>query len=406
MERSLRTKDEDVAHRLRHTVIAEFMAEIDRAGNIATGADTLIELAEQTAKAKDRGAMLGFDVTVDDFIEKHPRMAPEDVAKVRRANAIARGSATDLLDRQLDAWLKSEASKGLMPATLTDKRRQLAHLLAYLGADACPSALTKAAAVDYVENVLNPMDVSKARKAVLLQSAGQFADWLELRGKLTSNPFAKVGKLLRAEDKSRTKRRSFSNAEVHRLLCAMTDQKDAVPMVRLAALMAFTGARPQELCDVRADAVDGRMIRIDDSKTANGIRLVPIHPTIAPLVQRLKAESSDGYLLCNLTSKEGDRYRALGKNLQRLVRNLFKDESRVPYSLRRTVVTQLEAAGTTAWVQDAIIGHEVDETTERRKLSTRETNYLDDPGFDRKAAALAVVTYGEEVETLVKALGE
>jgi integrase len=402
LERSLRTKDEDVAYRLRHTVIAEFQSKIDKAGR-AKGADALLEMAEELATSGSEAGRLGFDVSVDDFIEKHPKMPPEDVAKVRRATSIAAGSASHLLDRQAEAWLKSEASKGLASATLKDKHVQIGHLLSYLGADADPSALTKAAAVEYVESVLNPMDVSKARKRLLLQAAGQFADWLELRGKLSSNPFAKVGKLLRAEDKRRPQRRSFTKGEVHRLLSAMPQRS---PMVNLAALMAFTGARPQELCDVRVSAVDDRMMRIEDSKTLNGIRVVPIHRAIAPLVAKLRSESSDGFLLSNLPSKDGDRYRALGKNFQRLVRTLFKDESLVPYSLRRTVVTQLEAAGTPSWVQDAIIGHEVDETTERRKRSTRETNYLDDPGFDRKANALAVISYGDEVEALVKALGE
>jgi integrase len=402
LERSLRTKDEGVAHRLRHTVIAEFMAEIEKAGRVATGADALVDLAERTVKSGNRGALVGFDITVDDFIEKHPKMPPQDVAKVRRANAIAHGSAGDLLDRQAEAWLKFEASKGLAPATLKDKEVQIGHLLAFLGADAGVSSLSRAAAVDYVENVLNVMDVSKSRKAVLLQGAGQFADWLELRGKLASNPFIKASKLLRANDKRRAPRRSFTSEEVYRLLSVMSDQPG--PMLHLAVLMAFSGARPQELCDVRANAVDDRMMRIDDSKTANGIRLVPIHPTIAPLVAKLAAESSDGFLLSGLKSKDGDRYRPLGKNLQRLVRQLFKDESLVPYSLRRTVVTQLEAAGTPAWVQDAIIGHEVNDATERRKRSTRETNYLDDPGFERKAAALAVVNYGEEVDVLMTAL--
>ncbi|HEY5970835.1 MAG TPA: DUF6538 domain-containing protein [Pseudoxanthomonas sp.] len=403
-ERSLRTRDEGVALRLRHAVVAEFMAEIDSAGRVATGVDALIELAERTVKSGDKRALVGFDVSVDDFIEKHPKMPPEEVAKVRRANAIAYGTAADFLDRQAEAWLKSEASKGLVPATLKDKRVQIRHLLSYLGPDACQSALTKVAAVDYVENVLNPMDVSKARKRLLLQAAGQFADWLELRGKLASNPFDKVGKLLRAGDKRRVQKRSFTAEEVRRLLLAMPDRND--PKLHLVSLMAFTGARPQELCDVRADSVDGYMMPIPDSKTPNGIRLVPVHPTIAPLVARLKAESTDGFLLSGLKSLDGDRYHALGDNLRRLVRRLFNDKALVPYSLRRTVTTQLTAAGISDWVQDFLIGHEVDESTERRKRSTREVHYLDDPGFERKAAALAIVTHGEEVEKLVRALGK
>lgn len=405
LERSLRTKDEGVAHRLRHTVIAEFMAEIDAAGRpAAVGADALVHLAEQVAKGGDRGALTGFDVSVDDFVERHPKMPPEDVAKVRRANAIAHGSAGDLLDRQVEAWLKAEASKGLVPATLKDKRLQIGHLLSFLGTDAAASSLTKAAAVDYVENVLNPMDVSKARKRLLLQAAGQFSDWLELRGKLAANPFAKVGKLLRAEDKRRAQRRAFTSGEVLRLLTTLSD--NGGPMLHLTAIMAFTGGRPQELCDVRVDRVDDRVMRIDDSKNPNGVRSVPIHPVIAPLVAKLKTSSSDGFLLSGLVDKEGDRYRAMGKSLQRVVRRTFRDESLVPYSLRRTVVTQLEAAGISAWVQDATIGHEVDENAVRRKRSTRETNYLDEPDFERKAAALAVITYGDEVAALVAALGD
>jgi integrase len=97
---------------------------------------------------------------------------------------------------------------------------------------------------------------------------------------------------------------------------------------------------------LKVDGVSEGSFKIDDAKTAAGIREVPIHPTIKALVACLKRGSKDGYLLSGLTfNKYGDRSNAIGKRFGRLKTSLGFGKHRVFHSLRKTVVTLLEALG-------------------------------------------------------------
>jgi integrase len=64
----------------------------------------------------------------------------------------------------------------------------------------------------------------------------------------------------------------------------------------LITLGAYTGARIEELCalqwaEVQLDAAPGRAsFQIVDSKTEAGIREVPIHSALRPVLKRLKKE--------------------------------------------------------------------------------------------------------------------
>lgn len=59
---------------------------------MASGADALVALGGKAARAKGRPSLLGFDVSVEDFIDAHPEMSPEDASKVRRANLFRHAS--------------------------------------------------------------------------------------------------------------------------------------------------------------------------------------------------------------------------------------------------------------------------------------------------------------------------
>lgn len=111
-------------------------------------------------------------------------------------------------------------------------------------------------------------------------------------------------------------------------------------------LGAYTGARIEELCSLKTTDVTAQSIRITDSKTGAGIREVPIHSAIAPLMAQLAESSKDGYLLSELTfNKYADRSNAIGKRYGRLKTALGFSDSFTFHSLRSTLVTQLEKRG-------------------------------------------------------------
>ena len=66
-----------------------------------------------------------------------------------------------------------------------------------------------------------------------------------------------------------------------------------------------------------------RALRIDKSKTQAGTRTVPLHSAITDLVDRLAADSKDGYLVFSKSKNQYDeRSTGLSKRLGDLSRHL------------------------------------------------------------------------------------
>jgi integrase len=127
----------------------------------------------------------------------------------------------------------------------------------------------------------------------------------------------------------------------------------------LIFLDAYTGARIEELCSIRVADVTNDALKITDSKTIAGIREVPTHPALTPLIKRLKKNSEDGYLLSGLTfNKYNDRSNAIGKRFGRLKKAAGFGNQHVFHSIRKTLTTLLENAGVSENLAADIVGHE------------------------------------------------
>ena len=131
----------------------------------------------------------------------------------------------------------------------------------------------------------------------------------------------------------------------------------------LIQLALYTGARIEELCSLRVeDAVvedNHRALRIRQAKTQAGVRFVPLHPAIAPVVDRLIEESGDGLLIPSGAKNHYDqRSPGLSKRFGRLKKELGFGPELVFHSLRKTVTTKLERAGVIEGVAADIVGHE------------------------------------------------
>ena len=81
-------------------------------------------------------------------------------------------------------------------------------------------------------------------------------------------------------------------------MAKVASSKDTV-LADLITLGLYTGARIEELCRLKVDDIitedNHRALRIAKSKTQAGTRTVPLHPAITVLVDRLAADSKDGY---------------------------------------------------------------------------------------------------------------
>jgi len=239
--------------------------------------------------------------------------------------------------------------------------------------DMAKTAIRRVAeALPYLEGVTRPLVVqlvatettSPATKAKNYGFVRQYWKYLQDIGAVSDqvrNPFSELKHTSRKGQK-RTKRTSFATKEVIKLISQAKVIGD-IQLANLIMLAAYTGARIEELCQLRTNSViraEGiECLSIEDAKTEAGNRIVPLHPELKPLVRRLIRESSDGYLLSELSeTKYGDRSNAIGKRFGRLKADLGYGPEKVFHSIRKTVTTSLENAGVPEGVAADIVGHE------------------------------------------------
>ena len=195
-----------------------------------------------------------------------------------------------------------------------------------------------------------------------LGSLGSFWEYLLVEGVVTDlSPF-QGHKLPRDIAKTKPIRRGFTNDECLALMGKAASGKDTV-LADLITLGLYTGARVEELCRLRVDDIitedNHRALRIAESKTQARTRTVPLHPGITDLVDRLAADSKDGYLVFSKSKNQYDeRSTGLSRRFGRLKSSLGYGPELVFHSLRKTVTTKLEQAGVPEGIAADILGHE------------------------------------------------
>ena len=418
LTRSLRTRDESEAHKLRHRVIAELQQSINQTVAAAPKAPTAEAILESAARARegvDAGevspvdAVPALDAMVSDFLEEqgrklgvdaegHPKVSPEVVATIRRAHHKLTGNPALTLGYQAERYLKQKEASPIRRQTVDDKRRHLDSFLDWIGRDTECKKVTKARASVYVDDVVMPRERAQQTKRAAINEVRQFFDWMELRDVVAMNPFAKLGKMLKESTRGRQQaRRPWTNAELLKVLRAVS-QDD--PLWPLAALGAYTGARREDICGLRIDSVEGDVLHVREGKTAAAVRRVPVHPVIQPLVRRLVETSSDGYLLPGLLTGGNDDKRGhlIGKRFLYAKNQAGVTDPRVVFhSFRNSVLTQMDAAGVALSLRQQIVGHE--------RGGVTEGIYTDRAADLRLAAAIEHVSYGPEVDALVRTVG-
>ncbi|MDF3164492.1 tyrosine-type recombinase/integrase [Pseudomonas proteolytica] len=172
---------------------------------------------------------------------------------------------------------------------------------------------------------------------------------------------------VRGKAKTDAQRTDFNLEDISKLHTAASTEGHAI-LADLILLGTYTGARIEELCQLKAEHViepDGiKSFDIVDSKTAAGIRVVPIHPALSALVNRLVEQSKGGYLVpSDSKNKYGIRSDALSKAFGRLKKAQGFGPQQVFHSIRKTVVTQLDRASVRWTLIAELVGHETGTTT-------------------------------------------
>lgn len=378
--KSLGTSDLSVAERRVGAVVTGWRADLARArgsqGSADTGdADFFRRLLREAKSDAARAAILeqiGDAADAVGYLHAEVGQPPSSVPEAQEFVGRATGAYVGTLEH-LEEWLEALHGK---PRT-KDQRRTGARRVA----DAFP--LLRDINKPAVRKWAGAQDLSRKSIVIILGGMRVYWRWLQVAGVVPegANPFEDVDLVRRAAPVDKD-RKPFTAEEVVRLLAAAPEQQTR----DLITLAMWTGARIEELCSLRVEHVGPASFRIVASKTAAGVREVPIHPKLRQTMARLIEESPDGYLVPGLSkNRYGGRANTMGKRF-----SVFKalqgfGPEHTFHSFRRTVITLLENAGAVESTVAAIVGHEIKTITYGL--------YSGGASLEVKAAALALLDY-------------
>ena len=152
---------------------------------------------------------------------------------------------------------------------------------------------------------------------------------------------------------------TFSRQKINRLWAAVDCHG-----VDTVLILLYTGMRCGEMLQLeKADVhLRQRYIRITRSKTAAGIRVIPIHHRIAPLIEARMACPGDA-LICDDTGRPYNYGRYC--TIWRTVMHLIRADGHTTHDCRHTVATLLDNAGANETAKRRILGHAGGDITER-----------------------------------------
>lgn len=156
----------------------------------------------------------------------------------------------------------------------------------------------------------------------------------------------------------------FTKEELRFLLSTAYLQRDK-RLYFLIVIGMFTGCRISEICDLKITSVRSKSFTVVDSKTYSGIREVPIHPQLQPLVAFLKRGSNDDYLISGLSQHNQQMQRSKGmiNKFSRIKTELGFGAEYGFHSFRSTLAHEMENAGVNEIHAARILGHSVKSIT-------------------------------------------
>lgn len=269
-----------------------------------------------------------------------------------------------LTPKRLEAFRAFREAAGLPAKTVDQQESKLKKLSAYLQTEGAP--LTH----EIVGAWLKSLGLSSKTQIQYLLAGSTFWKWAMKNDALWQKDYSGVANpfvdhempVLRGKAKVESKRLPFSTEDVERVYAEARSEGLDV-LADLIQIAARTGLRIEEACQLRTESVitvEGiSCFDIADSKTAAGIRQVPIHPNLQPVIERLSQDSTDGFLIVSSgRNKYGIRSDSLSKAFGRLKTSMGFNGRHVFHSLRMTAITRMLRADVPGPTVADIVGHE------------------------------------------------
>lgn len=290
--------------------------------------------------------------------------AEHQEAKAIIHNPVIYKPVSPITDGRLERFRSQRVKDGIADKTIDQQESKLKKLSDYLRDQGKP--LSNETVADWLES----LNVASKTKAQYLLAGSTFwqwamkhdAHWKELH-QGQDNPFKDQAlPKLSGKAKVAAARKAFTEEQIESLYKVAKTQNNQT-LCDLIELGSHTGCRIEELAQLRKESVvkvEGVLsFKIEDSKTAAGIREIPIHPSIQNTVERLIKDSADGFLLpATSGNKYGIRSDSLSKAFGRIKTAEGFGKQHVFHSVRSMVITLLLRAGVVGPTVANIVGHE------------------------------------------------
>ena len=312
----------------------------------------------------------GLSRTVDEMRDRG------DEAAAAALNDVAYGRATPLL-HHVESWLAEGGAKGpLNPRTVTQYRADVNRLATWAKAAGLPETVetfTNAIAGRYVTETMVRPGVDPGTGNRWISAASAYWRWMTKRAGIEGRPWQ--GQSL-AKGASRSRggervKRPLTDVEVGKLLNGSPDAE----LADLIPVGALSGMRLEEIYRLTVADCAGGWFRVRVSKTAAGVRRVPIHPDLAGIVtRRCEGKASAEFLFQEPGPAKAGRERSMAAS-QRFGRyrkavgvhevRAGRRASAVDFhSLRRWFITAARNAGHDRGMVAAVVGHEAGNITD------------------------------------------
>jgi len=277
--------------------------------------------------------------------------------------------ASPITKARLKTFREFRESRGGAPKHVDQQITKMERLSDFLKNEQLPLTF------DSVDNWLKSLDRAPATLSQYLMAGTAFWKWAmkydaawreDYKDKV--NPF--IGHDLPQGGGSETAgkdREIYTRDDTLKLRQAALDNKDK-PLADLIALGWYTGARIEELCQLNKESVitvEGiRCFDFPRSKSKASKRVVPIHPSLLPTIDRLSEDTTDTFLIpTDSADKYGKRSHAISKAFGRLRTAAGLSTLHVFHSFRHTVITELVRANVPDALVKELVGHETGSVT-------------------------------------------
>jgi integrase len=416
--RTLKTQDKREADKRKHRVLAELQEMVSRLAVEATlpkdtaeyvlaTARTLRE-AVVTGESTEENAQAALNHALDHHLETLARKNGIDGATgdpllteahertLRLAHQVLSHGNVTLLSESVAKYLK-EIKPRITGAAYKQKDKQLHAFAKWLG-EVDVATITRRVTGRYVADVVQAADLASKTKKDWIANLTAFGSWLTQYGLTEFNPWSGLTRAIRESTRggSKPEKRPYTPKELVKLLGHL---KPGSPLLPLACIAAYSGCRIEELASMQVDHITDDALRVMEGKNANSVRYVPLHDVIKPMVRQLCRTSTDGYLISGLLPGGVDNKRShyVSKRFGDLLRRNEFPEGEVDFhSFRRSFAQRCEQAGLPQSTAALLLGH--------ARQSLTYGLYSPGPEFEALQVAMEKVTYGEPVDSRVRAL--